>query len=227
MTTKLREVRCLTTVHYQPTGDDKADRAHWGNVCEAAYAAMRVALHPVTEMEGVTAIECQGTTVNGLTEWRTYWHDTQGEVSLYVRILGAPVPPTPTDVVDHMDLAMREVDMDEVVRHLRDTFKVTDAYVEQTGGGCATIYAGGIPGADPEDDRPRWRAVAGPGVYGWGRRPSRGDLGDFHIGPDGDADTICALEVGAQDEADVAKLIWLQVCKMAGPLTAADFARES
>lgn len=60
-----------------------------------------------------------------------------------------------------------------------------DAYVEQTGGGCATIYAG------PTHEEPgwgkRWACLAGPGWFdGPGWTNPKGDPNDFYIGPDDD-----------------------------------------
>lgn len=81
------------------------------------------------------------------------------------------------------------------------------AYVEQTGGGCATIYAG-AKYTDNEGDQ-RYSAIAGPGTYGWDRRPSYGHTTEFYIGPDdqGETDSIDCATAGALTEADLATLI--------------------
>ncbi|MEU4295404.1 hypothetical protein AB0E63_44900 [Kribbella sp. NPDC026596] len=58
-----------------------------------------------------------------------------------------------------------ELDLDDVVDRIHE--QGVWAYVEQTGGGCATIYAGAwrsVP--DGRYDRTMYSAVAGPGTYG-------------------------------------------------------------
>jgi hypothetical protein len=110
------------------------------------------------------------------------------------------------------------LDLDAVVDilHKNDV----EAYVEQTGGGTATIYAG--KQADHEEPRYVWRdgvreqvgtetwarfpVIAGPGWFegpGWSK--GRADTGDFTIGPDddGESDDIFTAS-DADNEATVA-----------------------
>lgn len=106
-----------------------------------------------------------------------------------------------------------DLNMDEVVDHLHGLG--VSAYVEQTGGGCATIYAGPTQqGSDfPRTPAVTYAAVAGPGSYGWGQRPSAAMLGDFYIGADdmGETEPVDAGLVGARSAEDVARLIAEQV----------------
>lgn len=84
---------------------------------------------------------------------------------------------------------MPEFSMDEVVKIL--TAKgVENAYVEQTGGGCATIFAG--PTHDEPDYGKRYAVAAGPGAYG------RYDGGEWHDSV-GHTDEFC---IGADDYGD-------------------------
>lgn len=79
-----------------------------------------------------------------------------------------------------------ELDLDAVVRMVRsaDVF----AYVEQTGGGTATIYAG-FRYTDAAGDE-RWAACAGPGWFlpdpdtGHPWAFGRARIDDFYVGPD-------------------------------------------
>jgi hypothetical protein len=93
------------------------------------------------------------------------------------------------------------------------------AYVEQTGGGCATIYAGeAYP--DPASDHPAdmlWPAVAGPGWFegpAWTR--ARALLSDFSIGVDDQGVTMPTEPylIGAVTEEAVARLIAAQALKV-------------
>jgi hypothetical protein len=85
----------------------------------------------------------------------------------------------------------RTIDLDEVVRQVRKTG--VDAYVEHTGGGCATIYAGGQY-IDRAGDG-RWQAVAGPGWFEGGPGEAgmftlgRATTDEFFIGPDDDGES--------------------------------------
>jgi hypothetical protein len=85
----------------------------------------------------------------------------------------------------------REIDMQEVVDELHR--RGVHAYVEQTGGGVATIYAG--PQHEDEDEGMRWAALAGPGWFEGGSDGRslftlpRADLADFYVGPDDDGET--------------------------------------
>jgi len=141
------------------------------------------------------------------------------------------------------------IDLDLVVAQLGELHGVS-AFVEQTGGGVATIYAGPIRRQSAECTCPRsetltehdaecpvpaggyarYAAIAGPGVYGWGQGPSTADLGDFYIGADddGETDPLVVADVGVTREEDVARLIAFQAKKVdpTQPLTLAE-AREA
>lgn len=78
------------------------------------------------------------------------------------------------------------IDMDLVVRWVKD--RGHNAYVEHTGGGCATICAGD-PTRDSHGDE-RWPAMAGAGWFtGPGCTGGRANHGDFYIGVDDGGDT--------------------------------------
>jgi hypothetical protein len=86
--------------------------------------------------------------------------------------------------------------VDEIARIAPDVV----AYVEQTGGGCATIYAGkrresATGDADsfsadavlfqhPHEDFGRWPIMAGPGSFDWHGRDHTAHVDDFYVGPD-------------------------------------------
>ena len=124
-----------------------------------------------------------------------------------------------TDVDDRVDT---EVDLDEVVAVL--AAMGVDAVVEQTGGGCATIHASPTRPHPDEPDTVAFAAVAGPGRYGWGRRPSVADLTDFYVGPDdcGQTRPTEAWPVGARDATAVARLIAEQTSHPERPATDAE-----
>lgn len=111
-----------------------------------------------------------------------------------------------------MTTTERELNLDRIVEILVNQHRLDQAYVEQTGGGVATIYAGPTR-PDPEDPSARrFAAVAGPGSYGWGHRASVASLDEFYVGPDdqGEADAIDVATVGAVTEEQVAALIAAQ-----------------
>lgn len=102
------------------------------------------------------------------------------------------------------------LDMDRVVEILRTVHGVENAFVQQTGGGCATIYAG--PVADDEEGDPRYAAIAGPGWFeGPGFTVARGTIGDFYIGRDNDGATDPVEPLEDASEETVAALIAAQV----------------
>lgn len=91
---------------------------------------------------------------------------------------GINTGPTPDD---------DEIDMDAIVELVEA--EGIQAYVEQTGGGCATIYAGRT-GSPADLIRPEWIAGAGPGWFeGPGFSRGRGVVGDFWIGLNDDGET--------------------------------------
>lgn len=104
------------------------------------------------------------------------------------------------------------INMDRIIEILNERLNVS-AYVEQTGGGVATIFAGAIRQEEGYGDR--YAAVAGPGTFGWGQRPSVADSVDFCVGADdsGETDPIYCAEVGAVTEVQIAMLIAAQAVK--------------
>jgi hypothetical protein len=111
-----------------------------------------------------------------------------------------------------------ELDFDKIVALLKG--KGINAYVEQTGGGTATIYAGELKargkgaaiGAEKVFDDDRWDASAGPGWFagpGWTR--GRGGTEEFYVGPDddGEADPVAADESWDEQRAadEIAKVV--------------------
>lgn len=88
---------------------------------------------------------------------------------------------------------MTELNMDRICELL--AAKGIPAYVEQTGGGCATIYAGEKTpqtftisyGAKETYTEDRYEACAGPGWFaGPGWTNGRADTSDFYVGLDDD-----------------------------------------
>lgn len=75
-------------------------------------------------------------------------------------------------------------DMNEVVELLHSSWNLP-AYVEHTGGGVQTIYAGEPTTAD--DGYPRYPVLAGPGWRENGLPRASSD--DFYVGPDDDGET--------------------------------------
>lgn len=96
------------------------------------------------------------------------------------------------------------LDMDKIVDLLR-AGGIT-AYVEQTGGGCATIYAGESY-VDSHGDE-RYPVLAGPG---WFEGPNwtiaRGDTDDFSVGLDDDGETPSDITDTEATEEVVAQTI--------------------
>lgn len=66
------------------------------------------------------------------------------------------------------------------------------AYIEQTGGGTATLYIGATRAAIGFDaDEPRYRLAAGPGSFDWGDSDrSTFYASDLYIGPDDDGSDL-------------------------------------
>jgi hypothetical protein len=95
------------------------------------------------------------------------------------------------------------LNMDEIVRAIVEDHGIY-AYLEHTGGGCATIYAGA------RDKEGYFQAVAGPGNISWVPEiPSTGHVDEFYVSPDDQGDTKAAdvTELGATTEAAIAELI--------------------
>lgn len=113
---------------------------------------------------------------------------------------------------------MALIDMDEVVNLIHEAG--IPAYVEQTGGGCATIYAGtryvsrepftrwtpnGVPAEIVIDETVRWSAGAGPGWFeGPGWTNGRGVTEDFCVGIDDDGEATCYFTNDSDDERTIA-----------------------
>jgi hypothetical protein len=104
-----------------------------------------------------------------------------------------------------------ELDFDEIVRLVQ--VQGVPAYVEQTGGGCATIYAG--------DMQKQRIVIAGPGrfaAYGWSQ--ARGSIEEFSIGFDAIDSPYDELSFGQykteQEAADAIALASQQDCGGAG-----------
>lgn len=103
---------------------------------------------------------------------------------------------------------MTTLDLDKVCDLLKE--RNIPAYVEQTGGGCATIYAGEPDRTDPQ--WPRYKALAGPGWFegpGWSN--GRADTSDFYVGPDDDGEGGYVISQADWTEADAAEAIAKQV----------------
>lgn len=101
---------------------------------------------------------------------------------------------------------MARISMDKVCQYLQRAG--IKAYVEQTGGGTATIYAGTM-GTDM-----RWPAVAGPGWFnGVGFTEAEGDSDDFYIGADDDGESaaIDCRDHNLDTEAAIAAVMIEQV----------------
>lgn len=86
-------------------------------------------------------------------------------------------------------------DMTRVAELLRTLHGLPSAYVEHTGGGIATIYAGNVH-TDGEGET-RYAALGGPGVYRDRQVDAdravtyaEGDLRDFYIGADDDGEAV-------------------------------------
>jgi len=73
------------------------------------------------------------------------------------------------------------LDMDEVCRILREVYRVENAHVADTGGGCMTIYAG--PTIEVPDYGTRYAVCAGPGFFQQGE-PSLAWTEEFCWGND-------------------------------------------
>jgi hypothetical protein len=107
-------------------------------------------------------------------------------------------PITDGEVPDHDDLLFT-FSMQAVVDRVLEIAPDVVAYVEQTGGGCATIYA-----AKRRDDRAggsgndqavlyqapgepgwgRWPVMGGPGSFDWHGTDHVASLDEFYVGPD-------------------------------------------
>lgn len=85
------------------------------------------------------------------------------------------------------DFEEGEFSMDKVAEIVRTKYGV-DCWVNQTGGGCATIHAG-KPYLDAEGNE-RYPAVAGPGSFSYDPEiPSTGSVFEFYLGSDNDGES--------------------------------------
>lgn len=128
-----------------------------------------------------------------------------------------------TVTVDHMhvgdfrddeaddDAAATLIDLDEVVRELRKMR--IQAVVEQTGGNCATIYAG-TPVYDPAEQYERYPVAAGPGHFlGPGWTNPRSFPEEFTLGRNDDGVTDA---YNPPDDATVADMARMMAHVLAG-----------
>lgn len=95
--------------------------------------------------------------------------------------------PSYPDIVHSGGKIDKPLDLDRIVDLLHGGD--IPAYVEQTGGGCATIYAGKQL-TEPEQDRGCYQVVAGPGWFegiNWTR--GHASRHEFYIGPGADSRT--------------------------------------
>lgn len=113
--------------------------------------------------------------------------------------------PTWSSVGSMTDDLDQTIDLDLVAAEVRR--RGISAHVEQTGGGCATLFAGTPWEADGEA---RYPCAAGAGTYGYGEAPSVAYVGDFYVGPD----TLdvphgpdAYVEVKTTDVGEIASLI--------------------
>lgn len=90
------------------------------------------------------------------------------------------------------------LNMDTIAQYLRDA-GYSNAYVEMTGGGCATIYAG--PTFEQPNYGTRYFLVAGPGSFG---DPSWSDAGDFTFSMDLDEQPVTYYTTPEDDERSTA-----------------------
>ncbi|MFG1820823.1 hypothetical protein ACGFIF_44205 [Kribbella sp. NPDC049174] len=103
------------------------------------------------------------------------------------------------------------LDLDDIVDRIHE--RGVWAYVEMTGGGVATIFAGAWhTGWDGEHPRTVYAAVAGPGDYRMPESPNTGHTDEFNIGADDQGETfgIDCAELEIASSADVADLIVAQ-----------------
>ena len=106
---------------------------------------------------------------------------------------------------------MAAIKMDRIVELVREAGFA--AYVEQTGGACATIYASRRVGPDgyPERDASgHFEVAAGPGSWseGWPNGEPISSSEDFCVGPDDDGETEATYCDGL-DETAIAAMITL------------------
>ncbi len=126
-----------------------------------------------------------------------------------------------------------EVDMQVVVEFINR--EGIPAYVEHTGGNCATIYAGvpykvivdcTCPRTEtlqqhepycpvPHGGETRYPAVAGPGWFAGSFTKPRASLYEFGVGPDDDGEGgyVDFASIGALEVPDIAKVVLAQVHK--------------
>jgi hypothetical protein len=112
---------------------------------------------------------------------------------------------TPVSAVPVAIASPRVWNMDRIVALVRARFE--NAYVEMTGGGCATIYAGPIV-TDGRGDQ-RYALIAGPGSYGGrGFGPDEDSVvgADFCYGNDDDGETEPIYLTDTETEESIAAL---------------------
>jgi hypothetical protein len=110
-----------------------------------------------------------------------------------------------------------DIDLDKVVALLRQDG--VDAYVEMTGGGIATIFAGPTRPMPEDPEFREYAACAGPGSYS----DHSASLYDFVVGVEngeGEGEYVEPLTLGVVDEEGVARLIAAQARNNFQPLSA-------
>lgn len=128
----------------------------------------------------------------------------QSALSVACELLGID-----TDTIDAGPSKDGPINMDLIVKFLNRAG--VDAYVEQTGGGCATILAG-------KKEADRWSVAGGPGWFeGPAWTKARASRDEFFVGPDDDGeDPAAAVAIDDQDEQQIAAMI-LDKLRAAGP----------
>lgn len=107
---------------------------------------------------------------------------------------------------DHPNLTtdQDELDLDLIVKLLREQ-GFPQAFVQQTGGGCATIQVPD-PNYDGATEDERHLAIGGPGWFsGPGSSAGRASKAEFYIGADDDGESYPYTATEDDDEATLAK----------------------
>jgi hypothetical protein len=149
---------------------------------------------------------------NGLRASMAMFDEIEGDDDVAEDTAEAPasgaltVVSRPAAIVAVADEAPRRVwNMDTIAKLVRERFD--NAYVEMTGGGCATIYAGPVV-VDAAGDN-RYALIAGPGSYGgrgFGRDEDSVASYDFCYGNDDDGETTPIFVAETESEETIAAL---------------------
>lgn len=101
------------------------------------------------------------------------------------------------------------------------------AYVEQTGGGCATIYVGERNRVIADDpDYLYWELSIGPGTFDWDGDEHVGFLGDFYMGPHDQGESDIGLSFHTETDTEIAALavVYINTLRLTGSDEAAEDA---